>query len=295
MLLLNFSETVNVDSFNLSNVFIQGLKFEHIPAVRLTTGDVSEMNDTVIEVRLTRFDLNNLKRHTQVAINPITTNIAFPVPILEDMAGNLITTIPRTSALQAYSFSPDSIPPVLESFDMDLNQGMFTLYFNETVNISSLVLTDITFQSAENQLNITNIMFETLTLSGGLLIELRDEPTLNIHFTTNDLNTIKKRAVCRSPLDCYISLPSSTIRDMNSNPVVPISELQAMLVANYTFDIMPPRLVRFLELDLNSSTLTFEFDETVNVNSFNFTGITLQSFFRNPQGTFTLRGRQATF
>ena len=290
VLLLNFSETVNVDSFNLSNVFIQGFTFEHIPAARLTTGDVSEMNDTVIEVRLTRFDLNNLKRHTQVAISRETTNIAFPVPILEDMAGNFITTIPRTSALQAYSFTPDSIPPVLESFDMDLNQGMFTLYFNETVNISSLVLTDITFQSAENQLNITDILFETLTLSGGFLIQLTDEPTLNIIFTINDLNTIKRRAVCQSPLDCYIFLPSSTVRDMNSNPVVPISELQAMLVANYTFDTMPPRLVRFRELNLDNGTLIFEFDETVNVDSFNFTGITLQSFFRNPQATLTLRG-----
>jgi len=254
--LLNFSETVNVDTFNLSNVFIQGSRFEQVPVVRLSMGNISTMNDTMIEVRLTRFDLNNLKRRTGVAISPDTTNIAFLVPILEDMAGNPITTIPRTSALQAVNYGRDSIPPILESFDMDLNQGRFTLYFNETVNISSLVLTDITFQSAENQSNISDLAFETLTLSGGFLMESRDEPTLTIHFTTDDLNSIKRRAVCRSPLDCYISLSNSTVLDMNSNPIVPISEFQAMLVANYTFDMVPPKLVRFLELDLNNGTIT---------------------------------------
>ena len=324
LLVLNFSEVVNVNSFNLSEVFIQGMMFQPLPSTRLTQGSVSMLNDTVIEVRLLRLDLNNLKRNTGIAVSASTTFIAFEAPIVYDMAANPITLVPKRNAQPVRFYSPDTVSPVLEAFDLNVNDGTFTLYFNETVNTSSLTLTAITFlastagisssgssvsgfsdslvplessgmgvsgfASSGSGVSMLEPLSRYLTLEGGQILTLTDQPVLMVRFTTDDLNTLKLRNLCRSPFDCYISFLSETVFDTAGNAIVPIPEDNALLVSDFTFDTTNPSLVRFLQLDLNNGTILLEFDETVNIDTFNFSAITLQSFFRNPQASLTLSG-----
>ena len=288
-IVFTFSETVNVDSFNLSNVFIRGQSL--YPSVRLTQPlQISEGNDTVISVQLTREDLNNLKRQENIAIDGDSTFLYFSEPAVFDMVGNSVEIISRNDPLPVSVFNPDPRPPVLDAFDVNINSGLLTLVFNETVNRSSLMTTYITLQASSNISELNSIDFQSHTLALSDTVEQSDQPTLTIVFTVDDFNEIKRKDVCREDMTCYLSLLYSTVRDMDFKSIEEISSFDAQQVRNFTLDTIAPELVRFLEVDLNNGTIVLEFSETVNVRSFDYTGITLQSFFRNPRHSLRLTG-----
>ena len=289
-LILVFDETVSVVSLNVSLLTLQGGPTLSSTYVKLTAAGVSELNDTTITLYLLRPDLNNIKRNTGVATRMANTYLSFPSPTLLDMSGNEVVALLRRAAEQVTNFTQDTTWPVLEHFDFDLNTGTFSLYFNETVQIGSLQLEQITFQAAANVSEVPDVDFYSHTLIGGDPSETSNEPTTNISFVIEDLNEIKRIAVCRDAVDCYISFPNATVLDMNNNPVVGVLEETALRVRNYTSDTTSPRLVVAWQLDLNNGTLLLEFDEVVNVDTFNFSGLTLQSFLRMPQATLTLAG-----
>ena len=289
MIVFTFSEAVNVDSFNLSKVFIRGTSL--YPHVRLTQPlRISDTNDTEIRAQLTRQDLNNLKREDTIATDGSTTLLYFREPLVYDMAGIPVETIPRSNAFPVGVFTSDPRAPILEAFDVNMNLGLLTLAFNETVNTSSLMTVYITLQTAGNTTELTELEFETHTLAVSNTIEQTDEPTLTIQFTVNDFNEIKRKAVCREYTSCFLSFLNDTVRDMDDKSIVAV---YAQLVRNFTFDGTAPELLHFQEVDLNNGTLILEFSETVNVYSFNFTGITLQNFFRMPRHELTLTGGES--
>ena len=293
-LVFTFSETVNVDSFNLSMVYIRGSQTSLNPYVRLTQPlSISEGNGTEIRIQLSRRDLNNLKREINVAVSGDSTFVYYRQPVVYDMAGNSVEIIHRNDAFLVNMFVPDPRAPVLEAFDVDMNLGQLTLFFNETVNRSSLMTTYITLQVAENVSQLTDLNFETHSLAVSDTIEQNDEPKLTIEFTVDDFNEIKRKSVCRENSSCFLSLPHTTVHDMDNMPIVGISSDSAQIVRNFTFDMTAPQLVGFLEIDLNNGTIVLAFSETVNVDSFNYTGITLQNFFRMPRHELTLTGGQS--
>ena len=294
-LTFSFSETVNVNTFNLSMVFIRGSQTSPFPNVRLTEPlAVSDTNDTEVIVQLTRHDVNNLKRAEQVAIDAATTFVYFRDPIVYDMSSIGVETIPRYNAFHVDEFTPDPRAPILEAFDVNMDLGLLTLVYNETVNTSSLMTTFITLQAAENISDLTDSGFETHTLSVSNILEETDEPTLTILFTTDDFNAIKRKSVCRDNTSCFLSFLDDTVHDMDGKSIITVSSFSAQQVRNFTFDATAPELLQFVEIDLNNGTLVLEFSETVNVNSFNFTGITLQNFFRMPHHELTLTGGDST-
>ena len=293
-LVFTFSETVNVDSFNLSMVYIRGSQSSFFPYVRLTQPlHISENNDTEIRIQLSHHDLDNLKREESIAVDNGSTFVYYGQPVVYDMAGNSVETIPRRNAFFVSSFIPDPRAPVLEAFDVDMDSGQLTLVFNETVNRSSLMTTYITLQGAKNETLLTDLEFETHTLAVSDTIEQTNEPQLTVKFTVDDFNEIKRKSVCRENTSCFISFSDDTIRDMDKKPIVGIPSVSAQMVRNFTFDKTPPLLVNFLEIDLNNGTIILEFSETVNVDSFNYTGITFQNFFRVPHHELTLTGGES--
>lgn len=289
-----FSETVNVNTINLSMVFIQGSQMSLLPSVRLTQPlIISGSNDTEVRIQLTRHDLNNLKREENVAIDSDTTFVYFRYPIVYDMAGIGVEVIPRSNTFPVGKFTPDPRAPILEAFDVNMDLGLLTLRFNETVNASSLITSYITLQANKNITQLTDIEFETHTLAISNTLEQTDEPTLTVQFTVDDFNEIKKKRVCRESTSCFLSFLDDMVRDMDGKPVIGISSVSAQQVRNFTFDVTAPQLLQFVEIDLNNGTLVLEFSETVNVNSFDFTAITLQDFFRMPRHKLTLTGGES--
>jgi len=94
--------------------------------------------------------------------------------------------------LQASAFTADSVRPELVSFNLDVDSGELFLTFSETVNVSSLNVSQILIQYAalsplDEQLRFTmgNTSFDTFSTSP-------DQPQIVLQIGTNDLNEIKR-------------------------------------------------------------------------------------------------------
>ena len=270
----------------------------------LTGGElVSFPNSTQLTFQLTQNDLNNIKREPCLATADDSTHLSFEGDAILDMNGNGIDPVSRNDSIMVTSFTPDTTSPRLVGFDLNLTSEVLTLHFDETVNATSFDPTQITFLSQNIMLVMINISTESnntefdnttdtnltsidtleyltyevnYTLSGGMLL-IGDDPTLFLQLSEEDLNIIKSLTeLATDEENTFISITAALVRDMNLNPVNEISSVNASMVSQFTEDRIPPTLVSF-NLDLNDEILMLTFDETVNVSSLNFSGLTLLS------------------
>ena len=63
------------------------------------------------------------------------------------MVGNCVVETNSSQALQVSEYDPDITRPELRAFDLDVDSGNLTLTFSETVNVTSLDVTQITLNN----------------------------------------------------------------------------------------------------------------------------------------------------
>ena len=77
---------------------------------------------------------------------------------VSDASENGVSKVSNTNATSASNFAPDSSPPTLMSFNVDLNRGEITFRFSETVDNRSFTLTSYTLQDSCPQTTIMDLM-----------------------------------------------------------------------------------------------------------------------------------------
>ena len=270
--------------------------YEHceILTYRLTDGLIlTSFNDPEISFNFTRDDLNNIKRETCLATDMTNTYLTIDTGTILDMNVNPIQDINKTSARGALQVIPDDVAPKLDRFDLNLTTEILTLYFDETVDVSTFNSTEITLYASplqlmfeivnDTDLNSTNSSIEyyysseiNYTLVEGYVLG-GDDPVVELKLSTIDLNAIKAIVeVATEDNNTFISITNNTVSDMNGNKVIAISPEQAIEVDLFGPDNISPELVSF-DLNLNKSQLYLTFDETVNVSSLHLSEITLLS------------------
>ena len=157
----------------------------------------------------------------------------------------------------------DSIP------DLDLYNGTLSFKFDRTVDVSDTILSKIliTDRDGKNGVKMT-----------GATMSTSDSKTLTVF-----LNESQRQSITllqhgpKSPLQINVS--AAAISDTIGNNFAGISnaELTVNTTRNNTSnDDKPPLLVDLTpDLDLNSSVLRFEFDETIDVSKTNLSKITI--------------------
>ena len=276
---LNFDEPVDISTFDPTGLVLQaGEVFTHMQQQLRLTGGFSPSTDGLsILVRLTEDDLNELKRSDMLYTSIDTAYLRIDEFFIRDMAGNPIAVIEDGNARQAAVFRNDTIMPVLESYSLDMDSGQLVLTFSETVNVSSLQLSDLTLQ------RFSNVTFErySYSLTGGNLLVDIDNTTVHVQITNDDLNEIKARTIANEASTTWLVFPSTLISDMNMQPVEErVNGLNAAAVDNYTPDTTSPQLLSF-SLNLTSGEIALSFTETVNVeDTLNLLELTLQNSVR---------------
>lgn len=286
-LILTFNETVNASSLMVDQIAIQSnvsSSSEYHSSPRfLSPGPgqtyTSSDNNHVIVVHLGPLDRNEIKRRRNLAVNQETSYLTATQFTILDMNGNKLTPIRDRSAQQAAEYIADETPPVITNFTVDMNGGKFILTFDETVMATSLNIPYITFQDGEYFMNIS------LTLTGGQSSQ-SDSTILEVYFSTDDLNEIKRLTLCRERDNCFLLHRYMTVEDMNMNYIEARPDGFGLQVNEYIPDTTGPELVRF-DTNLTSEIITLTFSETVNISSLNFTAFTLQDFFEGSY-SFTL-------
>ena len=289
-LVLNFSEpvipsTVNVELLTLQSELSQlsttTQAYTLFSSSRVANADLTTETSTIyISVSLT--DSNNIKRRELLASNINSTFISVSRSLVEDPANNPSGAIQTSAGLPASFYTPDMTRPELLSFDIDVNTKIITLRFSESVNTTSLDPSQITVQNAKSQPSESYAFTQSLTLSAF-------GPTVELYVNRTDKNAIKQLENLLTNLnDSFISLTQLAISDMADNRIVPISENDALQATLHLVDETAPYLVGW-DLNMNTGILSLEFDETVNVASFNTDQIVIQNAMINATIEYTLR------
>lgn len=269
VLLLTFSEPVNASSFNASALTLQSSSavaevYYHL----LNLSYVASNDGPLVFVILSETDLNAIKQISALCTNPSNCFIAVTESVASDLNGLHALAIPSENALAVSIFTPDFVSPVLISWILDVDSGILSLSFSETVNASSSDLTELSLQSASANFSAAVSLTNSITSS-------INSPVIMIFLSANDLNTLKRLTNLGTGADnSFLSFTENFIRDMSGNAIEPVSYRAALQVESYIRDITQPSLESF-SLNITSGILSMTFSETVNSSSFISSGLTI--------------------
>ena len=288
ILRLSFSETVRSSSLDPTQITIQNT-INNVDLSRTLIGGIPSPADTTfIEISLTPDDLNDLKLYTNLATSISNTYISFTTNTVRDMAGNMIVPVPANNAERAEDFFEDRVSPTLTSFDLNLQDHLLVLTFDETVRTPSFRILRVALQDQQSDPT------QTVGLTSGSSTNSPDGTEVVINLSVDDFNAITATFPLASMEEnTFITLALFTVLDTNNNPSVEIPSTNALQITNHTADQMSPTLEDF-DFNVNSGRLTLIFSESINVTSFMFSQVTIQNLQSDPTELYTLTGGETT-
>lgn len=237
---LTFTETVDIRTFQPNQLTLQNGSDVFSPRLSLTgfmTLDPSDANN-IFSIQLNANDLNAIKGNRYLGKNVDSSFISVTQETIVDMNSNSLVPISNNSALAVVSFIADTTSPVLASFSLDLTLRMLSLTFNEIVNASSFDVSSLTLVNQESQSLVRH------TLTDGYVSNVNSE-VLRVLLSQNDISAINTLGYLASTqYDTYIVATTSTVQDLNNNPLAPISVNSALRVAQYVGNEHTDRLIQ---------------------------------------------------
>ena len=176
--------------------------------------------------------------------------------------------------LQVRYFTEDKTKPIIRSFSLDLNLGYLSLVFSETVNASSILLTQITLQ---NRQFYPSLVYR---LTGGSVLT-PNGPSITILLNISGLNSIKAidglaDANGDPSSNTFLAATSLFIRDMNDNFNEEIrSDIMALGLSMFYPDQTRPYIISSI-LNLDQGSILLSFSETVRESTLDISMFTLQ-------------------
>ena len=288
-LVLTFSDVVNASSLNASAITVQNSRTDPSSLISLSSlSSTISSNGLVILVQLAPITLNLIKNFTSLCTARSNCFISVTSFVASDLNGLQTVPVSRDNALSAREFIADRTSPVLLSWELSLESESLMLTFDETVDKSTIIVTQLTLQSTSGVNNLTEAV--TLTGSRDSYISWSHSPSvLFIGLTTNDVNNIKRHtSLGTEDRNSFITFSSRFIQDTSGNPVVPIPSSVAQSVRIFTGDRTAPQVVSF-SINITSAVMNITFSEVVNIASLYFSGLTLVNGLQ-PSSSYTLTG-----
>ena len=181
-LMLTFDETVSYSSLDLTKLRLRS----GINSSTVTLTDTSRVlmdDSTILTISLSRQDLNKIKLDTTLAISQNTTELVIASGAVEDMS-RVSPNTNNEQTLGADAYYQDFVPPELETFLFDLDEGLIVLNFNEAIKSQSVNFSLLSFTNAING----SIVY----YPQDLIINSTNGPQLRLFLTPDDLNAIKQ-------------------------------------------------------------------------------------------------------
>ena len=253
-LTLNFNEPVKSDSLTAAAATLQGtlLGGNSLASYQLTSGTTASVYGLQIVVTLSLVDLNSIKALNTLFTAKADSFISFTSSLIKDLNNNAIVAIASNSGLQASTYQGDTNHPQVQSFDLNINgqYAVITLYFSETVLVSSFQTTGITLQSSSSVSGSTFMV----QLSGGAIVSRGNGLVIKIRLLQSDLDSLKLRGVGTSIATSWLTLSTNTVFNVAGVNVVALANgINALSVSNYTPDTTAPSAI-FFSLNMNTGT-----------------------------------------
>ena len=256
IMILNFSESIQVNTFNVTGITVRSSRGVSATLFPLTGGEFLVDSGALLPLRLNDSDLNSIKAMTDLAISQGTTFLTFDVDTFADTAGQVGTAVGPNEAQQPTEFISDTNSPAILTFDFDLGMGLLTLVFNETVDPRTFDPTGLMLQNAPQ------LPVHSRRISGGSTTSSLGTDVV-VQLLQEDLDTIKSSVgFATAEGDTYIAALATTINDTSGNPLVEVATSGGIIARTFVSDSVPPEL-RTFTLDLNTGSLTLIFTERV--------------------------------
>ena len=171
---------------------------------------------------------------------------------------------PQTFALT--SITPDTTPPSIVSFSLNLNSGRVVLTFSEPIDSNNYNLQQV-FLNGSSSASSSGYTLQGSTVSTSFFSTI-----FNFVVSSATLNAMKlDSSVTTSSSNTFIFLTSESFRDVGGNSIAAITTT-GLQVNTFTADSTSPQLSAFT-LDLDSGLLSLTFSEAIQVSSFDAAGI----------------------
>jgi hypothetical protein len=268
---LTFSEAVDVSTLNVTKLTLQSADDATAAGVQtltLTGGNVSELNAPVVDITLSTVDGNALKRLSGLATKKTTTFLSSALGAVRDMVALDSVAVAGKAAA---SYTADTKAPQLVTFSADMNQGVLSFTFAETVNAYSFDVTKVTIQD-----KATASSGASKTLTAGA-VSFLNSTGVNVTLVAADLNAIKLLpSTATFENNTYLALGASAVKDMNNRASVAISDGSAEEATGFTKDTTAPTLERW-SINLESKVIQMTFSEAIDQATFNTSLLKLHS------------------
>ena len=284
ILTLYFSETVEVDSFDATQITFLNNNSNAQLWKLLYEGKVLSNDSTEVMLEIDNRDLNEIKIRELLATDQTNTFLSVTAQLVDDMNTNDLIPIEINDPLRVSNFMQDRVRPYLTNFVLDMDgPGILHLTFSETVNITSLDVTQITLASAKNfEADEFAEKYVIGSLGPGSFSNSTDGPEIDIQLHFDDINELKiLTQLATTKSTTFLSINQTMIEDMNGNLVLDIQLTNSKDAGDYIHDLTPPELEKF-SLDLNTGILNLTFSEPVFGDRLNRTFI---RFHNSSDGT----------
>ena len=273
---LRDSEDVRVDVTST-----QDLVFVHPPDV-----DASG-NSHVIEVSISAADFASIKALDGLATSGNSTYMTIDSGMIADMAGNDIEVVSPSNALRADHFDADLVPPVVTSFDLDMDSGVVVVYFSETVNTTTTNANALVLQSHRYGDGDT----ESFRLrASAAAAQPAQSMATRVLLSEEDMNEIKLNPhLAAASTSSFLSLAGVFVKDVAQNDVRPVALDAAVPVASFQPDVTAPQLLSH-GLNMRMGYFEMVFSETMSASSINPTRFSLRSSEDGSGAYFVLTG-----
>lgn len=280
-IVLTFSEPMNKESLVLSRLIMQeemddGTNSNNILTYALSESELGSASYDKTQLTIVlNTDFTQIKANSLIFNTQENTNIRAENNLITDTSGNALAAIDATKAL--------ALGPSISNFDLDMDRSLIRLYFSEPVN-QTFSLKDLIIQpyGNDNTACITRESVRCVKLtSTSVAVAFGSSTTIfNLDISSEDLNNIKFNGLGNVIENTFLSAYFGLTNSLSDTTIIPrlktteVRMYQALPVRDLITDSSPPVCQGF-GLDLTNQFFDIFFDETVQINSLDVSGITL--------------------
>lgn len=248
---LLFSEYIAATTLDAMLIFLTGMPQNQPSGYDLANSSYSGPGFSEdVTLDLSQRLLNQIKSDLQVCSSRADCFVFIADGAIRDVSGNLV--IPSaTGTLVESEPIPDSTPPSLLLYTMDLDSGTIDLTFSEPVLVQGFSPSGITAQAS----GLSQELGDTAVISSESL-----DTILRLSAGSTLLNQLK---VLSSSGTITIAVNSNTVTDTSSLSVVAIPPSNPLSPSTFVPDTTPPMLLQFIPSS-GQLGLTLVFDEFVS-------------------------------
>ena len=251
------NEAVNPMSLMSGRITVQNAQSNPGTAYTLLAAQASMLN-TPRRVRVTMSvpDVGEIKVLPNLGNTTSTLWVSFSLGAINDYNDNPVLS----SVLSVDSLIPDTTPPSLQCFDLDMNIGVIGLSFNDIVIASSLSIGQLRLQRGPSATSGYQLIDKTLDFGQSVYIQVTIPVDLFFSMKTdNSFATMLSNT--------YISASQGFVIDIYNRAAFGISSSNATQSCRLIGDSTPPMVIGF-SLDLDEGYFIVSFDDPVLPSSF---------------------------